>query len=98
MKTVFAFLLLSLTLNVFAANSIAEILVDESVPVLSSQQVEEAKAAADCSAYTACPNGGYISCSAYGAGCTWYVEPYRYVSCTGYNAYGQWVNASYRCY
>ncbi len=55
--------------------------------------------AADCGAYTYCPNRGYpIFCETWGAGCTWYVQPYQYVRCTGFDFYGRWVNYFLSCY
>ena len=57
----------------------------------------------DCHAYTACPNGGYVSCRVFGSSsagvqCSWYVEPYRYVQCTGYDANGYWQKYAFSCY
>ena len=51
----------------------------------------------NCNAYTACPRGGYISCYTYGAGCTWWVRPYREVYCEGYGPYGEWTFFHFYC-
>ena len=50
-----------------------------------------------CSARTICWDGYAISCYAYGAGCTWYVQAGQYVQCTGYVG-GYWTTVYQRCF
>jgi hypothetical protein len=55
--------------------------------------------AADCSAYTYCPNLDLnVYCETWGYGCTWYVQPYQYVRCTGLDPLGRWVDIVRSCY
>jgi len=53
-------------------------------------------AQSNCYAATTCWNGVTISCYAYGAGCTWFVQPGQYVTCTGMIG-NVWTTASYSC-
>jgi len=64
-----------------------------------SMEVESAEPAqvAVCNASTQCPYGGVAWCSAYGAGCTYYINPGQSVTCTGM-VNGYWQTITSRCY
>jgi hypothetical protein len=97
MKAFMTLLFVLLTLNVFANNS--EI-IDEGVEPLTEKAIQTlmTQKHMSCQASTPCRFGGFVSCQTWGAGCTWFVQPYMYVQCTGYNQFGYWVNAVGRCF
>lgn len=75
----------------------SKVVTDIYVPQMTLADSTEQYAQSNCYASTPCYGGYSVYCNSYGAGCSWYVQPYSYVTCTGYVG-GFWTTVTYSCY
>ena len=55
------------------------------------------KKGSSCFAYTTCPSGYTVSCTASGAGCSVKEKKGKYVECAGYDSFGSWKKKRAKC-